>query len=163
MNIIARIKKALSLDTSRGLLFKVFGLTFAFGRDWGNCFSPALHFEWCGVCKGSWSHDDARKRIAQIEAGEGSFAYKCMTESFKAMALKYAHETLADRNRFRMPAWAVLTIRTHSRIETKIYFRGYCGFNWSSDHVAYKWGERSEADFGEMWIYNGWLGHHTCF
>jgi hypothetical protein len=54
------------------------------------------------------------------------------------------------------PARAILVLRTHTSLETTIYWRGGLRFDWNSAHLARRFGEFHDTDFGG---YHQW-GHH---
>jgi len=174
MNIIKKIATRIATATAKMLRFsiiptkrndvwfyaQIMGLYVGVGRWFGNCFSPAIVFEWKGVHKGDWSHSRAKRQIAICEAKSGVWA--TATDAFRLSHIQYQKGQLAARNRFNMPTWAILTIRTQYSLETKFYFRGWAGMDYNSDHIAVKLGEVSTQDFGDTYFYKGLLGTHTA-
>lgn len=112
----------------------ILGLTLAYvpkGGFIGNCFSPAIVLE--------------RFHTRAEETGRrGSFHY---SERLGCVL-------------FSRPARARLTIRVGYR-ETVIYWRGGSVFDWNSEHLATRFGERHEAPHGDVWFFQSRiLGNH---
>jgi len=57
-----------------------------------------------------------------------------------------------------------ITLRINLRNEINLYYgtdkNGRRHINWNWDWLARQIGEKSEAPHGDVWIYNGILGHH---
>ena len=54
------------------------------------------------------------------------------------------------------PALLTLTLRSSHSLETTIYWRGGFRFDWNSAHLARRFGQFVDTDFGG---YNQWRGH----
>ena len=119
------------------IFFKIFGLFIAVGRQFGNCFAPALVLEWYGVRRRVSSHSLTRRP-----------------------------EALDQPEVFYHPAWAKFTIRTSSHAETVIYWRGWFRFGWNSEHIAQRFGKcEDHSNYGgpvEFYSYRGILGTHQA-
>ena len=135
------------------IFFKIFGLFIAVGRQFGNCFAPALVLEWYGVRRRVSSH-------ARVNPPAGASA-----ALVKRIEARLA-EALAQPETFRYPAWAKFTIRTRSRAETVIYWRGWFRFDWNSEHIAQRFGKcEDHSNYGgpvEFYSYRGILGTHQA-
>jgi len=116
-------------------IINILGLYLAYvpkGGFIGNCFSPALVLE-----RFNTRAEETNRR--------GTYHYS---------------ERLG-RILFYRPARAKLTIRTGS-LETTIYWRGGSVFDWNSDHLAVRFGERHEAPHGDIYLLESkWLGNHS--
>lgn len=127
---------------------RVFGVFFAVGTSFGNCFSPAIVLNWYGRCKPVSSHrGPTGERLAKV------------SEKHKEWILARFQEKLVSPELWSYPAWACLTLRW-GHAETRVYYRGWFRFDWSSEHVARRWGQISEQDHGTCYQYKGWLGQH---
>jgi hypothetical protein len=133
---------------SHWIFERVFGLWFAVGKQFGNCFSPALVLEWKGMRKRWSSHTPINpERFAQ------------MSTSMQERMLKAQAKRMGEPLEWFYPAWAQLTYRSNHR-ETRLYWRGWLRFDLHSDHIAEWWGEPHDAPHGTVWTYRGLLGSH---
>ena len=60
------------------------------------------------------------------------------------------------KGKVRYPALLTLTLRSSHSLETTIHWRGGFRFNWNSAHLARRFGQFVDTDFGG---YNQWRGH----
>jgi hypothetical protein len=113
------------------LYARLFGITFAIGRYFGNCFWPALVL----------TKDRRSPLTLTVRTGPGLETTFCLGRLTTPPFGLDASGKLV-RNEKRTTTWL-----------PRLW--------WHSTHVARRFGTAREAPHGTIWQYRGWLGNHV--
>ncbi len=121
------------------IFVKVLGLYIAIGRFLGNCFSPAIAITFVGRILPYRPCVGMRERLSK------------QIGLVREVAERKLNDPKDSCHRLFFPAFATIVFRFR-RAETTIHLRLW-GTNWNSEHLARRFGNASEQDFGTTYFW----------